>query len=256
MFGRRQYTDQSDESLYGYESTGIRSHLIKLESNLFNLKEIVPIFDVYEIATRGTRHPTAKRFVPVRYYCAKTMFTPSRLIEWAWIEAADPKAFRTVYTFYKKVAETFGKQLGTFTIYSSANNKPITPVNIEAFGKELNRSPVTNRIFEKGVQNQYESDHFFYFVIDKNSPYPVPPGTRAVGTKKCAAENRGLESLRTEEIADYEKMVKKDDARQKARWGKHVYNASLPPETYYKRVVGKVSKVSPPTDSAIRNYYY
>lgn len=242
MFGRKQYTDQTVEALHGYESTGIRSHLVKLETNLFNLKEITPIFDIYGV-TRGAQN-SQRRFIPVRYYCEKTLFTPSRLIEWAWVETADPKAFRTVYSFYGKVAETFGKQLGTFTIYNNMNGKPITPVYIEAFGKELNRSAVTNRISEKGVNNQYDSNDFFYFVIDKNSPYPIPPGTRAVRTKKCAAENRGLEGLRVEEIADYEKVVKKDDARQKARWGKYVYNVPLPPETYYKRVVGKAGKAS------------
>lgn len=251
MFGRKKYTNPTPESSHGYESTGIRSRLEKLESDLFNLKEITPMFDVYEIGKIGGR-----RFIPVRYYCAKTLFAPSRLIEWAWVEADDRKAVRVVYSFYRQVAETFGKQLGTFTIYNSVNNKPITPTDLEAFGRELRRYAATNRIFEKGVTNQYGSDAFFYFVIDTNSPYPVPPGTRAVRPKKCAAENRGLEGFRANEIAEYEKVVKKDDARQKARWGKHVYNVPLPPETYYKRVVGKVSSKASTSPDDVRRYYY
>jgi len=137
------------------------------------------------------------------------------------------------------------------------NNKSITPTDLEAFGKELRRYAATNTIYEKGVTNQYGSDAFFYFVIDTNSPYPVPPGSHAVRPKKCAAENRGLQGFRAEEIAEYEKVMKRDDARQKARWGKHVYNVPLPPETYYKRVVGKASsKASTSPDDDVRRYYY
>lgn len=260
MFGRKKYRNPSSESYLEYESTGIRRHLETLETKLFDLKEILPVFDIDELSTptgRSTQSTRGRKFVAMRYYCEKTMFTPSRLIEWAWVEIGTFGYYP--FDVYVNVANTFGKPLGTFTIYSSETKEPITAEDVKAFSTVLHRTPYTKNIIEEGFPgSQYNKKSYLYFVVQKNSPYSGDGAGRIGRTKKCAAEGHGLFGFRAQEISDFEKVMKKDDARQNMLWGKHVYDVPLPPETYYKSVPNRYPKPSASADSeskALGGYY-